>query len=347
MNIRRKLLGMMFGGILGTMLSVYSKKAEANLDEDLFEYALQYIAEIIITYYGNTWYQNTQDQIGEWGQNNGEKTIEEENTLRVDFAKFGDAINATSKEVANKELMADTEPTPLNCTGGQLNELRNYGVTNTKSQTQARATLRNTEIKNFSSGTPQTDQFDVDLSTDAEILALSSSINDAVNLLMNGSGYTSEELTKIDVFFNASLPQIPEINLNGEGFKADRSNAKKATQIAQINTAKVALDYLISKRTKFNVPTLDAGLNEVSRNYRKEQGLSDFEILQMNVDLYTKNKELNSKLNGESGFVSFVPVGIVLSEIKSIENKILLDINEVDNTITKLLAIQSLSELSS
>tara|TARA_R110002033_G_scaffold135713_3_gene175301 strand:+ start:29910 stop:30953 length:1044 start_codon:yes stop_codon:yes gene_type:complete len=347
MNLRRKLIGMMVGGILGTMLSVYSKKAKAGPEEKLFEYALQYIAEIIIKYYGNTWYENTKEQIGDWGKNNGEKTVEEENTLRVDFAKFGDAINATSKEVANKELMADTEPTPLNCTGGQLNELRKNGVENTKNQTQNRANLRHTQIKNFSSGPPQTDSFSVDLSTDEGVLALSASINDAVDLLMNSTGYTAAELKKIDEFFNASLPQLPEINLNGEGFKADRSNAKNATQIAQINEVKAALDYLISKRTKFKAPVLDSGLIEVSKNYRNFEGLSDFEILQMNVDLYTKNKELNSKLNGENGFVSFVPVGIVLSELKSIENKLLIDINHVDNTVTKLLAVQSLSEQSS
>jgi len=342
MNLRRKFIGMVTGCALGALLGAYSKKASAGPQDDLFEYALQYIADIIIQYYAGTWYNNTKEQIGEWGQNNGEQTVEEENTFRYDFARFGDAINAVSKEIANRELIADTEPTPLNCVGGSSNELKVSAKAVLDSKVEQRARNRDVDIKDLNSDEKEMDSFDVNLSNEKDVIELSSRINDTVSLLMNGTGYTPDEIAKIDSFFGASIPELSQINSNGEGFKLDRLNAERATLIAQVNTAKSAIDYLIAKRAKSSFGAINADLDVVASNYRKNLGLSDFEILQINIDLYTKNRDLNSKVNGKEGYSSFVPVGILLCEMKAIENKLLTDINSVDLIASKLMAIQSL-----
>ncbi|QIR16504.1 hypothetical protein [Shewanella aestuarii] len=332
--------------MLGAAVNIFPKKAHANPLDDLFKEALKYIADIIIKYYGQRWYENTKEQIGDWGEFNQDKTVEEENTLRIDYARLGDAINATEKELANRELMADTEPTPLNCVGGEATALKQASKESVVKEKVTRSNNRNPNVKTSGNNSPiDIDDYDTGLHTD-DGEELSEKIGSACEYLMNGIGYTQDELETINGFMSANLPVMPQINLIGEGARADRKNAKRATRIAQINTIKSALDHLLAKRTKHQTSGLDARLEDLAKHYYRDgnsaYGLSDAEILQINVDLYTKNKELNNKVNGESGFVSYVPVGILLSEMKSVENKLLAEINEIDQELNKLMAIQSL-----
>ncbi|GGB65922.1 hypothetical protein GCM10011607_28290 [Shewanella inventionis] len=349
MNLRRKLVAVIFGGLLGAAVNLYSKKAQANPLDDLFEEALEYISDIIIRYYGQRWYENTQEQMQEWGEFNGDQTVQEENTLRVDYARLGDSLNATEKELANRELMADTEPTPLDCLGGESNIIKEAGKVSVENEKALRSNLRNPNIKTLSDNSREgIDDYQIDISNDEGVNALSASIADPVNYLMNGFGYTAPELDAINQFMAASMPRTEQINLIGVGSRADRKNGERASRIAKVNVVKSTLDHLLAKRTKVQVGNLDSRLEDLAKYYYRNNnsslGLSDSEILQINVDLYTKNKELNAKVNGSEGFASFVPIGILLSEMKSIENKLISEIAETDSEINKLLAIQCLLE---
>jgi hypothetical protein len=344
MNIRRKLLGIFAGLFIGVIINVSPRKAYASAESDLFEKALQYIANIIIKYYAGTWYNNTKDQMEDWGSFNGENTVEEENRQRVDFAKMADSMNATNNEIANKELMAATEPTPIDCMGENANSIKLESKKAIEMSNNAAKLSREHAAITLESVEEYYDQdFDVKIDSKSYIETLATEIDKAAFMLLNNSGLTATELAQVKIFIKRSMPRDIPINMVGESFRNDRNNAKIASRLAKINIIKAIIDEVLTKKTKNITSIQSSSINDLGYFYRGHLGLSDSEVLMVNVEMFTRNSELIGKMNGTAGFINVTPILIVLCEMKSVENVLWKNLMDLDSNITKLLAIEILN----
>ncbi|WHF57932.1 hypothetical protein OCF84_20670 (plasmid) [Shewanella xiamenensis] len=129
---------------IGLWALVFPKNASAisSAEEKLFKKALNYIAQIIIRYYGNTWYENTKKQMEDFSEYNQKNTEEEKNQLRENLGRLGDSYNQVLKSQYDTELKIETAPSLYDC------ELESVNVNSVKAEKAV--SLKHVEIQNQS-----------------------------------------------------------------------------------------------------------------------------------------------------------------------------------------------------
>ncbi|MBE8233465.1 MAG: hypothetical protein HAW67_06975 [Endozoicomonadaceae bacterium] len=322
------------------LLSVQkSANGSSNPLEELFEQVVGFIAEAIIQYYAGEWLDGTKDQVNEYNDNKNEQTEKDKNLEREAYGRLADSINAVSVEIDNNLLMRETEPPFYPCNSGAL-VIAAKGL-NQKVQEDINNQSTNINDSNVSQyeGNPEFSpdnlraNFNIELLTDN--LGLSNTGTDGEQKLALGL------IDKI-VGVGVDVKTPPESSPSG---LTKLNFAVHAEKISRFNLIKNSLHFLFAQRAKHQNTILPSEVSHIENQYRPNLGLSKLELLAIDVDMYSQNGELLTKINGESGPSALSPLVITLCEMKAVENKLLLEITERKRKIAILDASLGLNQL--
>ncbi len=318
--LRRKFVSWMVGaGIaIGAMLFPRVVRA-SSAEDDLFKRVLNYIAQVIIRYYGSTWYENTKKQMEEWSEWNQENTKEEENRMRADLSKLGDSYNATSKVLADEELKRETQPSPYACISED--------IASVAARVDASSRNGNHGVYGYSSMNSEQANAGKTYSHENKD-ELAKSLN--VSQLFAPKGYSDEQR-------NAVMEMIPVIVGPKPKVSETMSSLKSARMLAlngMFNLVEQSLQQIASRRIRVANTSPPGEMQQVAINGQGDMSL--LEALDADVALYAGGGSLTGKMNEEGVIIGKTPLRAVLSEMTALENRLLFEIASARGQINKL-----------
>jgi hypothetical protein len=344
MTFRRKLMSLGLGLLLSGFL--LPKKAMAdNPAEKLFKKALNYIAQIILQYYGKTWYENTKKQMEEFSDYNQENTIEQKNKMRENLARLGDSSNAVQKSQYEKELQIETAPSVYPCGNEQMVSIdRNVDAArkatiNTSGISTIDSSNENASASVISSAPYQFDSPKAKSRFDYELLT------ESFGYRNNDESHQYEIAMSCVEKLMGPEPMYQSAGIMDVDSSTDRYHNLILNNIAMRNMVRNSLHSLIAKRKKS--PLLQqypSDMDSIVENYNVSEGVSFLETLAIQVDMYSTGSDFMTKVNEYAGLT---PLTIVLAEMKALENKLLMEISSAQETIRRIESIDVLASASS
>lgn len=320
---------------IGLWFLMFPKNANAisSAEEKLFKKALNYIAQIIIRYYGNTWYENTKKQMEDFSKYNQENTEDEKSQLRENLGRLADSYNQVLKSQADNDLKIETEPNIYQC---EIEAVNTNGI-----KAEKAVSLNVIDKVNTSKliGGKPISEFDNPVA-----------INDfSFELLTDVLGYDTSNSDNQYMRANSLVEKIlgPEPKLNSfeteirSGETINYQN-RILSKLAMRNATKSSLNWLINKRRKVSLEQqYDASMDKIVSAYNPEKGISYLESIAIQVDMYSAGSEFMSRINEYAGMT---PLMSTICEMTALENKLMHDIMTAQIELSRLEAYDLLNK---
>jgi hypothetical protein len=344
MKFRRKLISIGAGLLLSVFL--FPKKALAeSAAEKLFKQALNYIAQIILQYYGSTWYENTKKQMEEFSEYNQENTTEQMNKMRENLARLGDSSNAVKQAQYEKELQIETAPSVYPCENEQIILIAGSVDAERKATISASgSSYIDSSSDNASSSVVASTPYKFDSSKaksrfDYELLT------DSYGYRNNGKSDQFEIAMSCVEKLMGPEPLYQSAGVVNVDSNTSRYHNLILNQVAMRNIVRNSLHTLIAKRKKSPLQQqYPSDMSSIVDNYNVSEGVSLLETLAIQVDMYSTGSDFMLKVNEYAGLT---PLTIVLTEMKALENKLLIEISTAQETIRRIESVDVLASASS
>lgn len=314
----------------------------------LFKKFLNYVAQIIIQYYGSTWYQNTKKQMEEFSKTNQENTIEQKNKFRENIARLADSANTVAKTQYDQQLKIETAPPPYLCNDEQITANAKL-VEDRRLVTETQGGLASIDTGSKGGSSPTTNKSKIKISPVAEFDSNETKGRFDFELLTETFGL--REFGAVNQYLLAMScieklvgpePDYQSASIQNVSYSTKNYQNEILSEVWNRNAVRLSLMSLIAKRKKFPIakpypPEMDS----IIKTYNVGEGLSLIESLAIQVDMYSAGGDFMQKV---SGYAGFTPLTIILAEMKALENKLMHEITGAKEHILKLEAIDVLLE---